>query len=188
MPEQKNLAVRPKRISWEIQAGLRRPMAKILTFILIMVSLLYLFSAEPAVAVAQTTKEQAAKKKLAESIKKLGDENSYARVIAAGDLGQIADTAAVEPLIKTLEDEYWLVRTYAARALGQLGDHRAVVPLAKAMADENEYVRQYAAEALGRIGGKQTIEPLGAALRDENAYVSKVAAAALDLVRKRIAL
>jgi len=57
----------------------------------------------------------------------LKSESADARRLAAGALGEIRDTRAVEPLVHVLQvDEQYAVRTAAATALGLLKDVRAV--------------------------------------------------------------
>jgi len=102
------------------------------------------------------------------------------REAAAGALGQIGDTRAVDALaailndtldrdaafsalvtigapcvpalVATLKDDKFSVRTDAAKALGQIGDARAVEPLIATLRDSKEPVREAAAEALDRLG------------------------------------
>ena len=86
-------------------------------------------------------------------IKALGyQKDGHVRNAAAGVLGQIGDTRAVEPLIAALKDESWGVRHYAAEALGQIGDTRAVELLIAALKDRDSNVREAAAGALEALG------------------------------------
>ena len=96
-------------------------------------------------------------------------------------LGELGDSAAVEPLIDVLiNDKNGSVRLYAARALGELGDIRATQPLIDALVnDRNVDVRVRAARALGRLGGEEVVLPLVEALSDSNSQVCVTAADAL---------
>ncbi|MBV1800662.1 HEAT repeat domain-containing protein [Siccirubricoccus sp. G192] len=104
------------------------------------------------------------------------------RQAAAGALGKLDDTRAVEPLLARLAaDQDIDVRRVAARALGKLGDARAVEPLlARFTADDDINVRQAAAEALGKLGDARAVEPLLARLAaDQDVSVRRVTAEAL---------
>lgn len=121
--------------------------------------------------------------KIAELVKKLGDESDTTRKEAIEELAEIGQPS-VPALIKALEgneDKY--VRKIAAWALGQIGPaaHDAVHTLIKALGDQDKYVRANAAWALGQIGPvTENVAPaLIKALKDKNKNVRMNAAGAL---------
>ena len=77
------------------------------------------------------------------------------RAHAAEALGDLADPAAIPPLIESLKDPYRLVRSYAARALGKIQDPeiaKAIEPLIDQLVKDDFFgARAEAAEALGNI-------------------------------------
>lgn len=83
------------------------------------------------------------------------DKEWRVRVVAAGALGEIGDTRAVEPLIQALSDLDGSVRSVAAEALGKIGDVRAVEPLTKSLKDKDKFVREDAKEALEKLKAKE---------------------------------
>ena len=73
-------------------------------------------------------------RKVVERLSELEDSSFQTRWLAASQLGELGDAAAVEPLIKVLKnDDNSRVRQYAAEALGKLGDSRATEPLLDAL-------------------------------------------------------
>lgn len=108
------------------------------------------------------------------------DEKGHVRQAAAGALGQIGDTQAVEPLITALKDHLLNVRAVAAEALVQIGTP-AVMPLIATFGDKNENVRQAAAGALVQIG-TPAIEPLIATLNSLSEDVRETAARVLGQI------
>jgi len=99
-------------------------------------------------------KAKAQKKRIAELIKQLKDEERNVRldaVKALKALGEIGDKSAVKPLIAVLKDKDGLVLLYAIAALGEIGDKSAVKPLIAAMKDEDGSFRQEAGEALRKL-------------------------------------
>ncbi|MEN6512938.1 HEAT repeat domain-containing protein [Methanoculleus sp.] len=100
------------------------------------------------------------------------------RVYAAAILGEIADPAAVEPLIRVLHDASDDLRCQASGALAKFG-REAIGPLEKALADPDPAVRIVAAGVLGDTGEAAAVEPLIGALRDENGDVRGAAGGAL---------
>ena len=100
------------------------------------------------------------------------------RVYAAAILGEIADPAAVEPLVRALHDRNDDLRCQASGALAKFG-RRAVEPLAAMLADPDPEVRIVAAGVLGDTGDPAAVEPLVAALRDRNPDVRGAAGGAL---------
>lgn len=100
---------------------------------------------------------------------------------AAGALGDIGDSSAVEPLIAALKnDELSGVRWKAAEALSKIGAP-AVDALIGALRHHDDDVRWKAAIALGEIGDPRAIEPLITLLCDEDRFVKGRAAHALGL-------
>jgi len=90
-------------------------------------------------------------------IETLKDESDSVRGAAAPVLGDIGDSAAIEPLASALNDEAESVRFQAAIALSKFGDGRAVKPLVAWFRD-NDPRRPYfgdAAAALARFRDKR---------------------------------
>jgi HEAT repeat protein len=96
----------------------------------------------------------------------LRDKGLSARGAAAGALGDIGDTRAIEPLIAAVKDEDLLVRWTAAGALFALRDARALEPLAT-LKDEDLLV-QGCGLVLKLVGDARTVKPLIAKLVDED--------------------
>jgi HEAT repeat protein len=82
------------------------------------------------------------------------DPDKHVRARAARILGDLANPAALEPLLRALKAPEAEVRASAAAALGQLGDQRAVAPLTALLKDPQPEVRDAAAAALRNIKGK----------------------------------
>jgi HEAT repeat protein len=97
---------------------------------------------------------------------------------AAGKLGKIGDSRAVNPLSALLKDEEKQVRKQVVLALGEIGAP-ALDPLLEALTDDNRFVRRYAAEAIGEIGDPRAVESLIITLGDEQKMVRMRAAEAL---------
>jgi hypothetical protein len=91
-----------------------------------------------------------------------------ARRLAATTLGEIGDSAAVEPLVRMLQaDDDYASRTAAATALGQLKDPRAIWVLVATLKlrDESSPDRQQALEELRRaaqVAMRKIGDPLAA--------------------------
>jgi HEAT repeat protein len=89
----------------------------------------------------------------------LADKDYSIRANAAGALGYLHDTRAVEPLIRLFyEDTDWLVRFSAAVSLGNLGDPRARKTLIDALDSPEVIVQQAAIAALGEVGAVEAVE------------------------------
>lgn len=89
-----------------------------------------------------------------------GFMNHWKKLWAVASLGDMGNTAAVEPLIRALlEEGDWQVRRATALALGKLHDPRAVEPLIQALSDKKREVNVAAIEALVEIG-EPSVEPL----------------------------
>jgi HEAT repeat protein len=84
---------------------------------------------------------------------------------AAGLLGRIGDTRALEPLAEALEHRDISVRVEAASALGDLRDPAAVEPLLRATRDHNLDVRAEAGAALDALGTAAVVVGMSAVVR-----------------------
>ena len=72
---------------------------------------------------------------------------------AAGALGRLGDSRAIEPLLAALADQDGDVRWDVIQALGEIGDPWAVEALTTALGDSDEGVRRAAREALDTRSG-----------------------------------
>ncbi len=114
------------------------------------------------------------------------EPNGWARMNAAGLLGEIRDHRAVEPLIAALKDKYWLVRQIAASSLGRIGDPRAIEPLIAALKDESWNVRCTAAQSLlSYKNDSRIIEPLTILLSDDSEHVRSMATYVLKEAKQK---
>lgn len=100
------------------------------------------------------------------------------RVYAAAILGEIGDTAAVEPLVRVFRDADVDLRYQAAGAIAKFGGD-AVEPLTAVLADPDPDVRIATAGVLGDTGDPDAVEPLIGALRDTNDDVRGAAGGSL---------
>ena len=100
------------------------------------------------------------------------------RVYAAAILGEIADPAAVKPLVGALRGASDDLRCQASGALAKFGSE-AVEPLTALLTEPDPEVRIVAAGVLGDTGDPAAVEPLVAALRDKNPDVRGAARGAL---------
>jgi len=82
-------------------------------------------------------------------------------------LGDIGDTAAVEPLIGVTDHTRWQVRDQAVGALGKIGDRRADKAVAGALSDPVGQVRKSAVVSCGKLTVESSVEQLAHALGDE---------------------
>ena len=112
----------------------------------------------------------------------LGNNKAPVRSVAAGILGRIEQSEAVEPLLGVLADPDDQVRNTVAEALGQIGDARAVDPLLGVLADPDGQVRNTVAEALGQIGDARAVEPLIGALTGPDGEIQGAVAQALGQI------
>jgi HEAT repeat protein len=69
----------------------------------------------------------------------------------AGELGDIKDSSAAEPLMKVSDHKTWQVREQAVGSLGKIGAHAAGNVVAKALLDTIGQVRKSAAVAAGQL-------------------------------------
>jgi HEAT repeat protein len=82
-------------------------------------------------------------------------------------LGDIGDTAAVEPLIGVTTHSRWQVREQAVGALGKIGDRRGQQAVMSALNDPIGQVRKAAAVSCGKLQVEQSIEQLVHMLGDD---------------------
>lgn len=106
------------------------------------------------------------------------DHNREVRCQAAHALGQIADPAAIDPLVAALASRDGWLRQSARQALVAIG-RPVMPPLIEALADPHDHVRWEAAKALGEIGDPAAAPALVQALEDENSGVRWLAAEGL---------
>ena len=85
-------------------------------------------------------------------VERLQDEDKDLRRLAARALGQMQDSAAVQPLLARLRvDDDWWVREAITQALGEIADEGAIGPLINSLKDDSGWVRRRAAEALKKM-------------------------------------
>ena len=82
-------------------------------------------------------------------------------------LGDIKDSAAVEPLIGVCDHSRWQVREQAIGALGKIGDHAADHVILQSFADSIGQVRKAAAVSAGKMGIVDAVPGLVHTLGDE---------------------
>ncbi len=82
-------------------------------------------------------------------------------------LGDIGDTAAVEPLIGVAGHSHWQVREQTVGALGKIGDRRADEASVIALSDLIGQVRKAAVVSCGKLTIERSLEQLVHALGDE---------------------
>ena len=85
---------------------------------------------------------------------------------ACWTLGDIADSAAVAPLMGVTGHEAWQVRDEAIQALGRIGDRRASEVVVIAMQDTIGQVRKSAVVSCGQLKINEAAEELAHALGD----------------------
>lgn len=82
-------------------------------------------------------------------------------------LGDIADSAAVDPLIEIRHHPRWQVRDQAIGALGKIGDHAAASVVVEALVDSIGQVRKAAAVSCGKLTANSGIAKLVHLLADD---------------------
>jgi len=113
-------------------------------------------------------------------IESLGDVNPEVRAKAAGALGKLGESRAVDRLLEMLlSDPIPFVRTRVAQALGAIGHPKVIDHLIHVLKDPEWWVRIRAIEALEQIG-TPSVGALLVALEDEDPEVSRRAATALE--------
>lgn len=100
-----------------------------------------------------------------ELIAKLKGNDPQIRAQAARQLGERADTRAVEPLIAALDDPDYIVRYMVPSILGKLGDVRVIKPLIGVLRDDEINIRNGGRLALKNFG-KEAVPDLLEALQD----------------------
>ena len=98
----------------------------------------------------------------ANTIRALGGMKERVQINAAGALGRIKASAAVEPLIGLLANEESAARAAAAAALGELGDPRAREPLVAMVRHEDrwEITMLRGLQALAQLGHNGAVTAL----------------------------
>jgi len=120
----------------------------------------------------------------------LTDKENGVRAAAAIALGQIADEAAVVPLVKTLEQmrkpNVFVLRA-AAAALGAIKSRAGTAALISVLSNEkvDSDVRREAARSLGLIGDPSATPALKAASTSADPYLSQIAYEALKEISRR---
>ncbi len=125
------------------------------------------------------------KRNMMRLIDNLQNENSFVRMDAAGELGDIGDVRAVDPLMKALKDENRFVRIKAAEALGNIGDARALNELIMILRDDDNYVRNKTEEAILKYGFS-AIGPLAVYHEDVHSDLPKIAVDILNTLCPQI--
>jgi len=82
-------------------------------------------------------------------------------------LGDIGDTAALEPLLGIVNHPRWQVREQAIGALGKIGDSRAIKAAVEGLDDQIGQVRKSAAVATGKLNIEEAIPLLIHRLGDD---------------------
>ena len=113
-------------------------------------------------------------------IEALDDVSPEVRAKAAGSLGKLKESRAVDRLLEMLlSDPVPFVRTRVSQALGSIGHPRVIDHLIRVLKDPEWWVRIRAIEALEQIG-KQASGALLVALEDDDPEVVRRAATALE--------
>ena len=118
-----------------------------------------------------------------ELVNLLDSPDIVARRWAAFLLGEIADPAALQPLLPLIESDDWHMRLYVAHALGRIGDPRGGPALVALLGDTNPNVRRNAAIGLQEVAYPEAAAALGQALSDARSYYGARNAAARALLR-----
>ena len=109
----------------------------------------------------------------------LSDNDPVKREFAADQLGKIADSAAVWPLISALDDEIWRVRSSVTIALSNIGDQRAADPLFELMQKSASEQRSGYYSLMGKFRKKEAWPYLLDGLKSEKWYIRNQALQAL---------
>jgi HEAT repeat protein len=118
----------------------------------------------------------------------LKDKEDGVRGAAAVALGQIADEAAVVPLVEALQrDRNEFVLRAAAISLGQIGSRAGTPALISTLSNEklSSDVRREAARSLGMIGDASAEPALRAASTSADPYLSQIAFQALERLKQK---
>lgn len=84
-------------------------------------------------------------------VRKLKSKNWIERWQAAYRLGEMKNSAAVDPLIELLEDPDRDVRKVTIEALGKIGDAKAITHIARFLKDQDKDLRLSAVRAFGQM-------------------------------------
>lgn len=104
------------------------------------------------------------------------------RAVAVDIMGEIANTAMLQPITDMLKDPEPDIRAKAAKVLGKIGDSSSVQPLLQIIEDPVWVIRLHAVRALGLIGNTDAIEKLKERLMDLNWQVRRAAAEAISVM------
>jgi hypothetical protein len=127
---------------------------------------------------AQRNASIAASRPTHELFAALQDARWEVRAAAAHRLGEMAEDAALEPLLRVMQDKHRLVRAAAIRALGRLG--APLDQLLNALHDADWEVREMAVLALAEMQEPVPRSLLLAAQRDAHSCVREAASHALQ--------
>jgi len=137
------------------------------------------FSADPTVPLLFAPEQVDRQDYLIAALK---NDDRWVRRAAAGALGKVGDTRAVEPLITALKDDDKDVRSAAVHALGELKDPRAIEPLIGAFGDRENVVREAAGATIVKIGSP-AVEFLITALKNDDSSVREMAVQTLGKLK-----
>lgn len=115
-------------------------------------------------------------------IRRLDDEDIFARREAIQALGELADGRAVDPLLEALKDKDRIIRYSACQALGMIGGQRVIEELTKLANSTNPDIRQMAVIALGMADDDRAFELLLAQLKDQNLQTRWAGVVALGML------
>lgn len=118
----------------------------------------------------------------------LKDSIKEIRWMAAGALGELRASEAVESLIDLLSDSDPDVRWKAAESLGSIGDPRATEALTHLLDDPDETTRLQALWALGKIRDRRATKPIVRCLSDSDQEIKTAAIWALGRLGDRSAI
>ena len=102
------------------------------------------------------------------------------RAKAAEYLGDIKDSAAIEPLRKRLTDWDKNAKCAAMVALGKLKDKQSIPAIREMLWDKDDDMKEKAAEALGYMGDTDLASAIKELLKDKNGFVRFAAVEALN--------
>jgi HEAT repeat protein len=141
-------------------------------------------AATPVATTTTVAQAPAVKQEIAPLLTALNDVDADAAREAATALGNLGDTAAVEPLVAILNDNngyfHSVVRSAAAESLGKLKDRRAIEALLSAVNDPIADTSSEAIRALVTLADPRAIAALVTVVRnDYGFYANSVRRAAV---------